>query len=75
MHSCKIKGEGNWPMDFTLQGLVVRVTHLETKFPLISIKQQKINFQLIKYIQVDSQMENQFINLQKQINLYLLVPI
>ena len=50
-------------MDFTLQGLVVRVTHLETKFPLISIKQQKTNFQLIKYIQVDSQMENQFINL------------
>ena len=62
-------------MDFTVQGLVVRVMHWETKFSLISIKQQKINFQLIKYIQVDSQMENQFINLQKQINLYLLVPI
>lgn len=58
-----MKGEGNWPVDFTLQGLVVRVTHWETKFPLISIKQQKVNFQLIKYIQVDSQMENQLINL------------
>ena len=49
-------------MDFTLQGLVVRVMGSETKFFVFSY--QIVENQLsTNYIQIDSHMENQFINL------------
>ena len=57
-----MKGEGNWPMDFTLQGLVVRVMRTDTKFSVFSY--ETVENQLsTNYTQVDSHMENQFINL------------
>ena len=49
-------------MDFTLQGPDVRVMGSETKFSVFSY--QTVENQLsTNYIQVDSHMENQFINL------------